>query len=293
MKGETTTPPPGRADARLSPLAALVRQHDHDRFLAALFVPEPAREALFALYAFNFEIARVCEIVSEPMLGQIRLQWWREVVGAAYAGVPPRAHPVAEALTAAIRKHGLTRNHFDRMIDAHERDLDDAAPATLAVLEDYAEATAGGLVHLALEILDVREGAATEAACEAGIAYGLAGLLRAMPFHARIGRRTLPAETAQAAGLDLCDIASPRSRPALQRAVAVIGEAATAHLHAARRQRLQLPRAALPALLPAVAAAGALRRLRRAGWDPFAPRVAAPDPLLSWRFAAAMLLRRY
>src|SRR5713101_9720914 len=100
---------------RLSPVAALVRRHDRDRFQTVLFAPAARREALFALYAFNYEIARVRESVSEPMLGQIRLQWWREVVAAAYAGDPPRQHVVAEPLAAVIRDFALTRSHFDRM----------------------------------------------------------------------------------------------------------------------------------------------------------------------------------
>src|SRR5580693_257809 len=90
---------------RLSPVAALVRRHDRDRYQTALFAPADRREALFALYAFNYEIARVRESVTQPMLGQIRLQWWREVVDAAYAGLPPRSHVVAEPLATAIRRY--------------------------------------------------------------------------------------------------------------------------------------------------------------------------------------------
>src|ERR671922_1960026 len=99
------TPLPDRrsADAdRLSPVAALVRRHDRDRFQTVLFAPAARREALFALYAFNYEIARVRESVTEPMLGQIRLQWWRESIAAAFDGGPVRHHFVVEALAAAI-----------------------------------------------------------------------------------------------------------------------------------------------------------------------------------------------
>src|ERR1700730_16489819 len=104
----------------LSPAAALVRRHDRDRFQTALFAPARDREALFALYAFNYEIARVRESVREPMLGQIRLQWWREAIATAYEGGAPRHHVVVEAITEAIRGCGLTRAHFDRLIDTRE-----------------------------------------------------------------------------------------------------------------------------------------------------------------------------
>src|SRR6184192_565741 len=101
------------ATAGLSPVAALVRRHDRDRYQTALFAPADRREALFALYAFNYEIARVRELVSQPMLGQIRLQWWREAVAAAFAGAPSRQHEVAQPLSAVIADHRLTRAHFD------------------------------------------------------------------------------------------------------------------------------------------------------------------------------------
>ena len=122
-----------RVDARpeasegRSALGLLVRRHDRDRYQTALFAPADRREALFALYAFNYEIARVRESVTQPMLGQIRLQWWREIVAAAFEGGPPRAHYVAGPLAAVITSFGLTRGHFDRMIDTREEDLADAS----------------------------------------------------------------------------------------------------------------------------------------------------------------------
>ena len=95
--------------AALSPVGALARAADYDRYLSALFAPVGSREALFALIAFNHEIARIPEAVSEPMLGRIRLQWWREVVEAVYAGAPARRHEVAVPLADAIRACSLDR----------------------------------------------------------------------------------------------------------------------------------------------------------------------------------------
>ena len=287
---EETSPPVARSG--LSPVAALVRRHDRDRFQTALFAPPHAREALFALYAFNYEIARVRESVREPMLGLIRLQWWREAVDAAYGGATPRRHEVAEPLTAAIRTRRLSREHFDRLIAARERDLDDAPPATLAALEDYAEGTSARLIRLALEALDVATPQAQAAANEIGIAYALTGLIRAMPAHAAAGRCFIPDDVAAAAGLDPGDYAAMRTTPALRNAVRVVGEAASRRLAAARAMRGGLPKAALPALLPARIAAAALKRLERAGFDPFS-RAGAGDPLQSWRLAYAALVGRF
>jgi NADH dehydrogenase [ubiquinone] 1 alpha subcomplex assembly factor 6 len=290
------TPPPGRRSAEtdgLSPVAALVRRHDRDRFQTVLFAPAARREALFALYAFNYEIARVRETVTEPMLGQIRLQWWRENIAAAFNGARPRRHPVVEALTAAIRDLALSREHFERMIDAREADLSDEPPVSLNALEDYAEATSARLVYLALEALDVRDAAAGEAAHHIGIAYALAGLLRAMPFHARAGRSLIPDEIAARTGIAGQDYRALRSTPALRAATAEIAAAASRHLVVARVHRGKLPRSALPALLPAVIARHSLTRLERIAFDPFNPALVRPDPLQSWRLAVAALLGRF
>ena len=275
------------------PLAALLRRHDRDRFQTALFAPAERREALLALYAFNYEIARVRETVTEPMLGQIRLQWWREVVAAAFSGEPPRSHLVAVPLTAAIRDCRLTRAHFDRLIDTRERDLVDEPPADLAALEDYAEGTSSPLAQLALEVLGVRRPEAHETARRVGIGYALAGLLRAMPFHARAGRCFIPEEIAGRVGRDPRDYAGRRGTPAIRAAVREIAEGALRHLRAARERRVTIPRAGLAAVLPAIVADRFLGRLRRADDDPFAPGLAAPDGWQSWRLAAAALFNRF
>jgi len=279
---------PGAAKG-LSPVAALVRRHDRDRYQTALFAPADRREALFALYAFNYEIARVREAVTQPMLGQIRLQWWREAVTAAYAGTPPRQHVVAEPLAGVIRDVALTRKHFERMIDSRERDLADEPPATLAALQDYAEGTSATLLYLVLEVLGAAEPSAVAAAREVGIGYALAGLLRAMPFHARTGRCYIPAEIAGRTGLDPRDYAGLRDSAGLRTASAEIAEAASGHLAGARRYRRKVPRSARAAMLPAVIAERFLARLKRADFNPFGAELTVPDTLQSWRLVTAAL----
>jgi NADH dehydrogenase [ubiquinone] 1 alpha subcomplex assembly factor 6 len=290
------TPVPERRSTdpdRLSPVAALVRRHDRDRYQTVLFAPAARREALFALYAFNYEIARVRESVTQPMLGQIRLQWWRENIAAAYEGGTIRHHPVVEALTGLIRELPMTRDHFDRLINARETDLDDQPPPSLAALGEYAEASSGRLVLLALEILGVHEPGAGETGSHVGIAYSLAGLLRAMPFHARAGHQFIPADIAARSGLGEQDYRALRSTPALRAATAELAVAASRHLDLARAHRAKIPRSALPALLPAVVAQRSLLRLKQAAYDPFDPALAIPDPLQSWRLAVAVLLNRF
>jgi NADH dehydrogenase [ubiquinone] 1 alpha subcomplex assembly factor 6 len=283
-----------RLRSPLSAVGQLLRAHDRDRFLTTLFAPADRRDELQALYAFNYEIAKTREVVSEPMLGRMRLQWWRDSIAAIYEGKAARQHQVAAPLAAAIRARGLSQAHFAALIDGREQDLDDAPPATLPALEAYAAATSGGLVLLALEILDQRDERVREAGSEIGIAYALAGLLRVMPVHARARRCYLPGELAAAAGLDLeRSVFALRGTPALARVVGEIAAAAARHLAAARRLRPSVGRRALPALLPAVIARRRLAALRRVGFDPFDPRLAAPEAGLPWRLALAAALRRY
>ena len=128
-------------------IAALVRRHDPDRFLTALFAPPDQRDALLTLYAFNHELARAREVVSEPPLALIRLQWWREVVEGAR-----RRHEVAEPLRAALDAGELDRGDLLRVIDAREAE---AAPAfeTMTDWRDYLFGSAGGVAVAAGRLL--------------------------------------------------------------------------------------------------------------------------------------------
>jgi len=247
-----------------------------------------------ALYAFNYEVARTRELVTEPLLGQIRLQWWRESLETAYSGGLVRRHEVVGPLTSAIRTHGLSREHFERLLEARALDLSDAPPATLTELESYCEATSSRLLRLALEILDVRDSeAATAAAREVGVAYALAGLLRAIPFHARARRQYIPSDLAAEVGLDPAALFALEPTPALARAVGALAAAALRHLAAARSRAREVPSRALPALLPGRLAESALRRLARAGHDVFDPRLDAPGLGRNLELAWSALRGRY
>jgi NADH dehydrogenase [ubiquinone] 1 alpha subcomplex assembly factor 6 len=277
-----------------SAIADLVRRHDYDRFLTTLFAPAERRDELCALYAFNYEVAKTREVVTEPTLGRIRLQWWRENLDPIFVGGPVRRHEVVEPLTAAIRGRRLSREHFDRLIDAREFDLGDEPPASLASLETYAEDTSVRLVWLALEVLGERSEVALRAGRAAGIAYALTGILRAIPVHARQKRLYLPRDLSTAAGVRTeHDLFELRSSPALRQVVEQVANVAARYLAELRSLRRDTPPTGLAALLPAVLAKADLARLRRAGYDPFDRRLAAPDTWRSWRLTLAALTRRY
>jgi NADH dehydrogenase [ubiquinone] 1 alpha subcomplex assembly factor 6 len=278
----------------LSYVADQVRRFDHDRFLTALFVPAPRREAVLSLFAFNLELARARELVREPMMGLMRLQWWRDAVEGIYAG-SPRRHEVVAPLAAAVRDHRLERRLLDQLIDAREADMNPAPPADLAALADYAAATSGTLVRLVMAVLagsgEVPPAAGSVAEA-IGCGWALIGLVRAVPFHARARRLYLPQSVIDRAGLDVGQLFELRSSPALAEACRVVVDAAGERLAAGRMQARAVPRPLRPALLPATLADIYLARLARAGCDPFDQRVQQPAAGRAWRLLLASLTGR-
>jgi phytoene/squalene synthetase len=212
-----------------------VRTHDPDRYFSALFAPAEKRSLLFALYAFNHELARIGETVREPMMGEIRLQWWRETVESTREG-NPRAHDVSRALFELFRKVELPVVLFEAMMDARAFDFSPEPFADDAARDEYLDATSGNLMRLAARVLGAGD-AYDELAREAGIAYGLAGLIRSQAAHGSRGKLFLrdPAAAANEARARLI-----------------------------RARRIPQPRATLAAFLPATLVP---LYLRRAGLD--------------------------
>jgi phytoene synthase len=274
------------ADQVLSHCAELVRSQAPDRYLSTLFAPQDAREALFALYAFDHEIGKVRHVVSQPMPGLIRLQWWRDALEA-IAADRPLAHPVVQALHRALTGFGLPHAGLGAAIDARERELEGPPPPTLAALEQHLEAVSGEITLAALAILGTTGPAAREAGRRVGLVVGIADLLRSLDADLRQGRLPLPAAELVRHGVALEPV--PQAGPGLAPVVATLAERGLAHLAAARAQRRAVPQAAQAALLPATLAGAYLRRLRRTGHDPLTvPRQRSPLAPLSllWRHAS-------
>lgn len=265
---------------------------DNDRYLCAILAAEPPREALLALYAFNIEIAKTRESVSEPMVGEIRLQWWREAIDELYAG-RVRQHAVVGPLAEAVEAFAIPRAPLDALIDARAADLDDTPPADLVALEAYADATSGELARLALHVCGGKGSAADAAARHVGAAWALVGLMRSVPHHARARRQYLPADLVAAAGVDLADLFELRGGETIASVVRQVADAARRHLEEARRVAGSVPRACLPAMLPATLADAYLRALERARYDVFDRPVALSQPSRQLRLLWANLRGRY
>jgi phytoene synthase len=284
----------------------MVREHDHDRYLCAMFAPEGARAGLMAIYAFNQEIAKIREVITEPISGQIRLQWWRDALDTVYGGGDPQ-HPVAMALGEAVDRFALGRSHFDRLIDGRAFDVEHRTPENLAALESYADATSTPLVHLGLEVLGERGAAAHAAGRHIGVAWGLIGQLRATAFNARRKRTNLPLDALAKVGLAPIDLfnvplsrhkaSSADTRRALGNVAKEIAALAKDHLTGARNFRSEFKRktlvGCLPAYLPGILANGYLGRLRWHDYDLFAPGLEIARPIKLTRLAFAVMLKRF
>jgi NADH dehydrogenase [ubiquinone] 1 alpha subcomplex assembly factor 6 len=269
-----------------------VRRFDRDRYLTALFAARQARADLIALYAFNLEVAKTREMVREPMMGLMRLQWWRDSLAEIYAG-NERRHQVVQPLAAAIRRHDLDRTLFDRLIDARESDMRETPPANLPALVAYVDATAGGFGLLASQILGGASDQVAEAVRAVWIAWGLAGLLRAVPFHARHRRIHLPQDVLTRHGLDAHDVLEQRRSPALPEVVRAVALEARSHLATGRALGRAAPRRLLPVMLLGTFAAKYLRQLEAVGFDVYAPRLQEEPPGRVWRLLWASLRGRF
>jgi 15-cis-phytoene synthase len=264
---------------------ALLRAADKDRFLTTLFAPAEHRNALIALYAFNVEIARVREVVHEPVAGEIRLQWWSDVLGGVGRG-EVAAHPVAAALLASMARYRLPPEPFEALIEARRFDLYDEPMATLADLEAYADGASAGLIALAGQILGSEPdiGALSH---HAGLAHALAGLLAAFPIHAARGQFFIPLDMLARHGADRLDVKGGPATPQLRAALAELRLRARHHLGAAQQLLGSVAPAVVPALLPVALAGPTLTRMERRGYDPFVPVAIAPwrRQWLIWRAA--------
>jgi len=261
----------------------LVRAGDPDRYYATLFAPASARPHLFALYAFSLTIARVREAVTTPMAGEIRLQWWRDALqGEARGDV--RANPVAAALEEAIRVNRLGRQPFVDLIDARVFDLYEDPMPRVNDLEGYCGETASALFRLAsLVIGNGTEPGGAGAAGHAGVAYGITGLLRALPWHARSGQVYLPAEILDRYGVTREDIVTGRGGPGLLRACTDLRALARQHLTAFEAARPTIAPSAGAAFLPVALVEPYLAAMERASYDPLNTLVELPRWRRLWR----------
>jgi phytoene synthase len=254
---------------RNAAVRTIAREGDPDRYLSALFAPADARGGLFALYAFNVELAHIAEQVSEPELGEIRLQWWRDALEHAAAGIST-GNPVVDALgQIMLERGGVSREDLSRLIDARQFDISVKLMPDSATLDTYLTETAGVLFQLGAEIAGAGRKAehaakaAGKASEAAGLAYGLTGLMRALPVHAARGRIDVPADMLLRQGTSQAELEQGKATEGLKHVLADLQRHARASLHEALDHLEALPASERAAFRPLALVEPYLRALEK------------------------------
>ena len=218
---------------RAATVRRMAREADPDRAIAALFAPTAVRDDLLALVALNGELARIANQVSEPGLGAIRLQWWRDALVRAEEG-EATGHPVADAFGAVLARRKLSRERIGNLIDARSFDIGETVMPDTQTLNAYLFDTAGGLFALSAEIAGAEGENRGLIAQAAGQAYGLVRVMRSLPVLAAKGRTYLAADALERAGTTPQDLFAGRSGPGLSGLLAGMREESRAALSEAR-----------------------------------------------------------
>lgn len=268
-------------------LAAL-RDGDRDRYLCALLTPEPSRAAVSAIYAFNLELARVRDNISEPMMGEVRLQWWRDLLGSNPLG-DIQANPIAAALLSTIEKHQLAAAPFLNMIEARQFDLYDDPMPDRNAFEGYAGETASAVIQLTAQVLSPQGSRqVSEAAGHAGVAQLIAGSLLLMPLHRARGQIYLPADILRACGLDRDSFLAGGETSAIAQSISGFVALGREHLDLARKEMAGMDRDCFPAFLPVSSAQLIFDKADKNGTGQLSKPVTVPQwrrQLRFWRSA--------
>ena len=248
----------------------LVRSHDFARYASTLFMPADQRRALLAVYAFNVEISRVRELVSQPLPGEMRLQWWTDMLtGAGHGGI--EGNPVAAELKLAIHNWRLPVERLSRLIEEHQFDLYNDPMPTMAALEGYIDDTASALLSLGAGIAGWQSPEIEHLARHAGLAQGLAGTMAALPLDASRRQLFVPLQLLESHGIGMEEVFSGKQTPQLRPALDQLIWDARGHLDTAFSLLADAAPQVRPVFLPLALVARELERMSRADTDPFMP----------------------
>ncbi|HEV2159658.1 phytoene/squalene synthase family protein [Bradyrhizobium sp.] len=251
--------------------ADLVRSHDFPRYAATLFAPAAERRALLALYAFNVEIVRVRDQVSQPLPGEIRFQWWTDLFSGLVHG-SAEGNPVAAELLRAMRDFDLPVEPLSLLVDEHQFDLYNDPMPTLTALEGYLAATSSALLGQAARIMGAPPDAAEHLARHAGLAQGIVQVIANLPRDAAHRQLFLPQQVLASHGCEMEDVFAGKQTQALRAVLEQLAGEARQHLTTALSLLAQVPASVRPAFLPLAQARSELKRLSQPGRNPFTPQ---------------------
>ncbi len=274
--------------------ADLVRAQDFRTYAASLFVPADTRRSWLALAAFNAEVAHVRDHVSQPLPGEIRLQWWRDVLTGEGQGTDRgevEGNPVAAELLRAVALHNLPAETLVRLIDAHVFDVYDDPMPDMAALEAHCRDTAAALYVLRANVLGGNSPEILRAADHAGIAEGLVDVMLALPRHAARRQLYLPGDLMNLHGVVAEEIFLHQANASLREALAHLRREAKRQHDQAFALLEDVPPSPRPAFLPLAAIGKVLTRLETS--EPFAPPMPSRLGTLwtTWRAASAKPFR--
>jgi 15-cis-phytoene synthase len=264
--------------------ADLVRTHDFVRYASTLFVPAVERRALLAIYAFNVEISRVREQVSQPLPGEIRLQWWTDTLtNTGHGGA--EGNPVAAELLLAIRNFRLPVESLLRLIEEHRFDLYNDPMPSLAALEGYLSDTASALFSVVARVLARPSEEIDHLARHAGLAQGIVQVIATLPRDASRRQLFVPLQLLQQQGSSMEELFAGRQTPGARAAIGELLGQAKNHLTTALALLAMVPHEVRAVFLPLALVRRDLERMSRAGHDLFAPYVSTRLAILwtLWR----------
>jgi 15-cis-phytoene synthase len=271
--------------------AELVRNQDFARYASTLFVPAAQRRALLAMYAFNVEISCVREHVTQPLPGEMRLQWWTDMLaGVAHGGV--EGNPVAAELLLAVRNWRLPVEPLSRLIDEHQFDLYNDPMPTMAALEGYINDTSSALFSLGARITGWQSDEIEHLARHAGLAQGMAQVLSTLPLDASRRQLFLPLQLLESNGIGIEEAFAGKQTPKLRSALNQLAAEGQAHLKTALALLESVPPPVRSVFLPLALVSRDLQRMSRADTDPFVPEVTSRLRTL-WTLWRASRSRRF
>lgn len=248
--------------------AKQVKAYDYDRFLVTLFAPSQVREDLFALYAFNHEVAKIREAVSEPMLGEIRLQWWRESIDGIYED-NPRNHEVVLPLHAAVKRTNVAKQEFINIINARAADIYDENPKSLSEFEMYLGETSGNLTRIAAQMIGEKNEDVLSMAYELGQVWGLIGTLRAIRYHISLKKLSLPQDLMDEFDVKKRDIFSMECDEKVQNLIKTLSLSAHQYLDHIATDKKKLSKEMKSLFLLSALSRSYLNTIKKADYNPF------------------------
>ncbi|GAB1598319.1 NADH dehydrogenase (ubiquinone) complex I, assembly factor 6-like [Argonauta hians] len=270
----------------------LVKKSDFENYLCTLLYPQTMRNSAFGLRAFNTEIAQIKDVTSDPIIGEIRLKYWQDVVNEIYEGKLPY-FPVGQELGRAIQKHRLSKHWLLRLIDARFASLKDHPFASIKDMEDYAEKTVSSINYLLLECLGVKNVHADHVSSHIGKAYGIVTQLRGIPYHASKRRVYLPLDILIKHQVSEEAIVRGSDDQRVKDAIYDIACTAHQHLILARNLKQHITKEMLPVFLSTVICERYLNKLQKADFHVFHPHLQQRDNILPVKLWLQNKMSRY